>query len=153
VNLNKSITHLVDLKFQDIFSTGSRLSQFQNISDTFQADSNSIIAAIRYLNKPFGGAGYQLSLTGAYKNYLKVSDSHSYGFAVTGVKNLGQGFDLLGQYQGQWRDSALADFQSNGVRFENTVEVGLAFNFDTVFNRHLSPRRSLLNQQHQYIPN
>ncbi len=153
INLNKSVTNLVDLRFQDTLSLGSSLSDFQNITDTFQADSNTIAMALRYLHKPFGGTGYQVSLTAAYKNYMKVSKANSYGFALTGVKTLGQGFDFVGQYKGQWRDSNLAAAQSNGVDFENTVEVGLAFNFDIVFNKHISPRRSLLNQQHQYIPN
>ena len=153
INLKKSVTNLVDFRFQDILSLGSNLSNFQNITDTFQADSNAAAVAVRYLNRPFGGSGYQLSLTGAYKNYLKVTQANSVGFALTAVKTLGQGFDLLGQFQGQTRSSNLASLQSPGVSFENTVEIGLAFNFDALFNKHINPRRSLLNQQHQYVPN
>jgi hypothetical protein len=153
ITINKSVTNLVDLRFQDILSLGSNLGNFQNITDTFQADSNAVAFAIRYLNKPFGGSGYQLSLTGAYKNYLKVSQANSFGFALTTIKTLGQGFDLVSQFQGQTRSSNLSAFQTPGVNFENTIEIGLAFNFDALFNKHINPRRSLLNQQHQYVPN
>ncbi len=153
INLNRSVTNLVDLRFQDILSLGSQLTSFQNVTDTFQADSNAAALALRYLYKPFGGSGYQVALTSAYKNYFKVSQANSFGFALTGVKTLGQGFDLIGQFQGQSRSPSLAAYQSPGVSFENTIEVGLAFNFDALFNKHINPRRSLLNQEHQYIPN
>ena len=153
INMNKSVTNLVDLRIQDILSVGSTLTGFQNVTDTFQADSNAAAVAIRYLHKPFGSPSYQVALTGAYKNYLRMNQINSFGFALTGVKTLGQGFDLIGQFQGQSRSSALASYQTPGVNFENTVEVGLAFNFDALFNKHINPRRSLLNQNHQYVPN
>ncbi len=153
INLNKSVTNLIDLRFQDILSLGSQLTSFQNVTDSFQADSNAAALALRYLYKPFGGSGYQVAVTSAYKSYLKVSQANSFGFALTGVKTLGQGFDLIGQFQGQSRSSSLAAYQSPGVGFENTIEVGLAFNFDALFNKHINSRRSLLNQEHQYVPN
>lgn len=152
-NVNRSITNLVDFRFQDILSLGSALTSFQNVTESFQADSNAATAALRYFHKPFGAAGYQIALTGAYKNYLKVTGANAVGFALTGVRSLGQGFDLIGQFQGQSRSPNLASYQSPGVNFENTIEVGLAFNFDALFNKHINPRRSLLNQGHQYVPN
>ena len=152
-NLNESVTKKFDLRFQEIVSLGSNLSTFQNITDSYQADSHALALALRYLDSPFGGAGYQLAVTAAYKDYFKVSHAKSAGIALTGVKKLGVGFDFVLQYQGQWRDTSLAAAQTNGLDYENTFEVGLSFNFDAVLNQHLSPRRTLLNQQHQYIPN
>ncbi len=152
VNLNTSVTDRFDLRVQDVFSSGSDLTKFQTITDSFQADSNSLALALRYLNTPFGSPGYQLSLTAGYKNYLKVSDANSVGVALTGVKRLGQGFDAVAQYQGQWRQSALALAQSNSVGAEQIFEIGFVFGFDASLNQHISPRRTLLNQQHQYIP-
>jgi hypothetical protein len=153
MNINKSVTNLVDLRFQDILSTGSRLEDMQTLSDSYQADSNSVALSLRYLNNPFGMAGYQLALTAAYKDYFKVSEAKSWGVALSAVKRLGQGFDVMAQYQGQWRGAKLAAVQSHGLNYEQNVDVGFVFSFDTVFNQHISPRRSLLNQQHQYIPN
>ncbi|MFX7849850.1 hypothetical protein ABTK11_22340, partial [Acinetobacter baumannii] len=70
MNLNESVIHRWDLRFQDIVSVGSDLTDFRNVNDTYQANSNTATAAIRYLYSPFGRPGYQVSLTGGYKNYL-----------------------------------------------------------------------------------
>ncbi len=153
INVRKSVTGLIDVRFQDTASLGSSLGSFQSTSDSFQADSNALAASIRYLNRPFGNVGYQISLTAAYKNYFKVSDADSFGAALTAVKQLGTGFSLVAQYQGQMRGKALAAVQSKSIVFENIFELGMLFNFDAVFNQHISPRRSLLNQQYDYIPN
>jgi hypothetical protein len=153
INLSESVTDRWDLRFQEIVSLGSELTSFDGITDSFQADSNVATAAIRYLHSPFGRPGYQLSLTGGFKNYFKIAEARSAGLALTAVKRLGEGFDLISQYQGQWRQRVLAEVQSHGVAYEQVAEVGLVFNFDSIFNQHLSPRRSILNQQHQYVPN
>lgn len=153
LNLNKSVTNRWDLRVQDILTFGSQLNTFQNITDSFRGDSNAISAAIRYLSSPFGRLGYQLSLTGGYKTYTDISEAKTYGAALTGVKRLGQGFDMVAQYQGQWRDRALASVQTSGLKFEQTLELGFVFSFESTINPHLTPRRTLLNQQHQYVPN
>ena len=75
------------------------------------------------------------------------------GYALTGIKRLGEGFDLVAQYQGQWRDQALISVQSSGLDFEQVGQIGFTFNWDATLNQHISPRRTILNQQHQYIPN
>lgn len=152
VNLNESVTDRVDFRFQDILSLGSDLRTFGNITDTFQANSNAVAGSIRYLHSPFGLPGYQLALTLGQKSYFRVSDSVSVGGALTGAKRLGQGFDIVAQYLGQWRNRNLASAQSAGVVYEQVGEVGLTFNFDAVINQHLAPRRTILNQRHQYIP-
>jgi hypothetical protein len=151
VNLNESVVNRLELGLQNIYSWGSDLRSFSTITGTFEADSNAIAASLRYLHTPFGRPAYQLSLTTGYKNYSKVSDANSYGVALTGVKRLGHGFDVVAQYQGQWRTSSLAAAQSQGLGFEQRAEIGFAFNFDATFNEHIAPRRTLLNQQHHYI--
>jgi hypothetical protein len=153
LNLNTSVTNRFDLSVQDIVGLGSTLKGFRNITDSFQANSNDIAASLRYLVTPFGQPGYQLSLSGAFKNYFDISESNSYGGIFAAVKRLGQGFDLVAQYQTQWRASQLAAVQSNSQKFEQTAEIGFIFNFDTTINQHLAPRRSLLNMEHQYVPN
>lgn len=153
VNLNSSVTKRIDLAVQDIAGFGSTLKSFRNITDSYQANSNVVAASLRYLVNPFGGLGYQLSLTGAFKNYFDINQANSYGVILTGVKRLGQGFDLVAQYQSQFKNQALAAVQSNSVKFDQTLELGFVFSFATVINQHLSPRRTLLNMQHQFVPN
>jgi hypothetical protein len=153
MNLTESVTDRWDIRIQDIVSLGSDISSFTNIHDTFEANSNSVAAAIRYMHSPFGRPGYQIALTAGYKNYFKVSNANTAGFALTGVKRLGEGFDLAAQYLGQWKNQALSSVQSNNLAYEQTGQIGFIFNWDATFNRHISPRRSILNQQFQYIPN
>jgi hypothetical protein len=153
LNLNESVTKRWDLKFQDIAGFGSDLKKFNDITDSFQANSNTLTASISYLSTPFGGMGYQLAILGAYKNYFDIENATSYGGGFTAVKRLGQGFDMVAQYLGQFRNAALASVQSNGTAYEQIVEIGFVFNMSATINRHLAPRRSILNQQHEYIPN
>src|SRR5207249_670712 len=141
----------IDLRFQDIYSTGNDLSAFASVTDTFRAANNTVAASLRWLHSPFGVPGHQVSLTLGYKSYNKVSSANTFGLALTGVKRLGDGFDLVAQYAYQRRDPAYAAVFS-GVRDEHSVQVGFVFNFANTFNQHLGPRRSLLNLQHQYLP-
>ncbi len=152
INLKPSVTNLVDLRAQGITMFGSKLNQFSSVTDSFQADYNAMALSLRYLHSPFGKPASQIALTLAAQNYIKVSNANSYAIALTGVKRLGQGVDLIGQLLGQWRSAALEAVQSPGVGFEQIFQVGLDFNFDTIFNQHIGPRRTYLNYQHQYIP-
>lgn len=56
MNLRKSTTHRLELSAQNLLSLGSDLRGFQNITDTFRANSNSFAISMRYLNSKFGGA-------------------------------------------------------------------------------------------------
>ncbi len=151
VNLKPSLTNLVDLRLLDTYTYGNNLNAFSNITDTFRANSNAVAASVRYLHSPFGKPASQVSLTVGYKTYDHVSNAGSYGVALTGVKRLGEGFDAVAQYVYQRRDDALAAAY-NGAREDHAFQVGLVFNFDATMNRNIGPRRTLLNLQHQYIP-
>lgn len=141
----------VDLRFQDYYAFGNNTRAFATVTDTFRADGNTAALSLRYLHSPFGVPGYEVSLTAGYKTYDKVRAADTFGLALTGVKRLGSGFDLVFQYQYQNRQPAYAT-PYNGVRDEHSVQIGFVFNFNQTFNKHLGPRRSLLNLQHQYIP-
>ena len=151
-NLKPSLVNLIDLRVLDNYTFGNDLRSFRGTPDTFRANANAITAAVRYLHSPFGKPAYQVSLTAGYKSYSRVSQADSIGLALTGVKRLGDGFDVVAQYLYQHRGDALANAYG-GAREENAVQLGFVFNFDTLFNRSVGPRRSLLNMQHQYIPN
>lgn len=151
INLKPSLANLVDLRVLDNYTFGNSLNTFRSTPDTFRADSNAITAAVRYLHSPFGKPSEQLSLTAGYKSYDKVHGAGSYGLALTGVKRLGQGFDAVAQYIYQHRDDTLAAAYG-GAHEDSTFQVGFIFNFDATFNRSIGPRRTLLNLQHQYVP-
>ena len=151
INLKPSLINLVDLRLLDTYTFGNNLNTFGSTADTFRANSNAIAASLRYLHSPFGKPASQTSLTVGYKSYSKVSNAGSFGVALTGIKRLGQGVDAVAQYLYQRRDDALAAAYG-GARTDNAVQVGLIFNFDATFNRSIGPRRTLLNLQHQYIP-
>ena len=150
INLRPSPVNRITLSLQDIYSTGNDLDRFAGLPDTFRAASNTAAASLAYLHSPFGKPGYQLALTAGYKGYSKVHDAGSYGLALTGVKRLGDGFDLVGQYTYIHRDAMLAAVSGGGS--DHAVQIGFVFNFTTLFNNTIGPRRSLLNLQHQYIP-
>ncbi len=152
INVKRSLVNLVDLRVLDNYTFGNDLRSFRNTPDTFRANSNAVTAAVRYLHSPFGKPSYQVSLTAGYKSYNSISNAGSVGVALTGVKRLGDGFDAVAQYVYQHRGNTLANAYG-GAREESSVQVGFIFNFDTLFNRSVGPRRSLLNLQHQYIPN
>jgi hypothetical protein len=141
----------IDLRVQDYYAFGNDTRAFNTVTDTFRADGNTIAVSLRYLHSPFGVPGYQVSLTAGYKTYDKVRASNTFGLALTGVKRLGSGFDLVLQYQYQNRQSAYASAYS-GVKDEHSIQIGFTFNFNNTFNKHLGPRRSLLNLRHQYLP-
>jgi hypothetical protein len=151
-NIKPSLVNLVDLRVLDNYTFGNDLRSFRGTPDTFRANANAVTAAVRYLHSPFGKPAYQVSLTAGYKSYSRVSQASSIGLALTGVKRLGDGFDVVAQYIYQHRGDALTSAYG-GAREENALQLGFVFNFDTLFNRSIGPRRSLLNLKHQYIPN
>jgi hypothetical protein len=150
-NINPDPTDRVDVRLQDIYTFSNSLTGFADVTDTFRAGSNSIAAAVRYLHSPFGVPGYQVSLTAGYKSFNRVSNAGTVALALTGVKRLGDGFDLVLQYEYQHRAPVYAAVFS-GVKDEHSIQIGFVFNFNNTFNQHLGPRRSLLNLQHQYLP-
>ena len=78
----------------DNYTFGNGLRRFRDTPDTFRANSNAVTAAVRYLHSPFGKPSYQVSLTAGYKSYNRIGNAGSVGLALTGVKRLGDGFDL-----------------------------------------------------------
>ncbi len=139
-----------DLRFQDTYTTGNSLKTFGDIADTYRAAANSAAMSFRYLHSPFGRPAYQVALTLGLRTYQNVPNSSSFAIALTGVKRLGEGFDLIAQYSYQhWASAGAAVF---GGPDNNTIQLGFAYNFTDTFNQHIAPRRSLLSLQHQYIP-
>ena len=150
-NINPNPIDRVDVRLQNIYTFGNDTNTFGVVNDTFRAANNSVAASLRWLHSPFGVPGYQVSLTAGYKSYEHIRNGDTFALALTGVKRLGSGFDLVLQYTYQHRQAAYAAAYS-GVQDEHSIQLGFVFNFANTFNQHLGPRRSLLNTQHQYVP-
>ncbi len=150
LNLKSDPIDRFDLRFQDTFTTGNSLRTFGSVEDTYRAAANSAAMSLRYLHSPFGRPAYQVALTLGIRTYQNVPNSSTFAIALTGVKRLGEGFDLIAQYTYQhWASAGAAVY---GGPDNNTIQLGFAYNFTDTFNQHIAPRRSLLSLQHQYIP-
>lgn len=152
INLKPSTTNRIDLRVLGNATFGNDLRRIDTMPDSFRADAYSVAGAVRYLHSPFGTPGSQLALTAGYRGYNRVSNAGSFGVALTGVQRLGRGFDAVAQLVYQRRSSGLAP-AFGGAREDRAIQMGLIFNYDATFNPQVGPRRSLLNLQHQYIPN
>ncbi len=152
VNILPGVSHSLDFRFQDIASFGNDMKSFSTLTDSFQADSNAAAISLRYLDSPFGKPAHELALTLGYKNYFRILNAESGGFAVTAVRRLGQGFDLTFQYSGSLRNPLLSAVQSSSTPYEQIVQVGFSFNFNATLNQHIGARRTILNMEHKYIP-
>ncbi len=153
LNLTTSVTNRLELRVQQSLTRGSDLTTLTTMPDTFEADSQSTAVAVVFNHRPFGGSGFQLALTGVKKSYTRIDDADATAVTFMAAHNLGQGFNAVAQYKTEHRDRNLAAAQTAGTAFGQSFELGLLFNFDAVINEHLSPRRSLLNQQYEFVPN
>ncbi|HEV2471248.1 MAG TPA: hypothetical protein VGS41_01190, partial [Chthonomonadales bacterium] len=131
-NINADPIDRLDLRLQDLYSFGNSLNRFQQVSDTFRASANAIAASLRFLHSRAGVPGYSVSLTAGYKGFSHVADSDTFALALTGVKRLGGGFDLVLQYIYQHRNAAYASMFDN-VHDEHAIEIGFVFNFNNIF--------------------
>ncbi len=110
-----------------------------------QARSRSLVASLRYTGRPKLLTRWQAALTLGYKDYTDVSNATEWSVAPSYVYRLGQGVDLLAQYRHTSYGSALGDFS------DNTVQLGVSFSLEAVFNDTIGARDSILNLEHGYI--
>jgi hypothetical protein len=152
VRLNQSFTNRIDFRLMDVLAFGSDVTSFENINDIFSANYNFLAMAINFIHEPFGLPIFQISLTGSWRPYLEIENAYEYEGILTGAKRIGEGFDLVSQITLINRGPSLAEVYG-GQSTEWKLELGLVFNFETIFNQHLTPTRRILNYGYQYIPN
>ncbi len=151
VNLNRSLVNRTDLRLFAARSFGSDVNSLTNLTDTFRSDATSVALSLRNLRTPFGQPGHQLALTLGYRNYEKVKGASSYGAALSYSQNLGDGFDVVAQIVHEHRNGQLVDVF--GRKDSTTLQLGFVYNFGSVLNKSVGPRRSPVNLLHKYIPN
>ena len=149
VNLNKNPLYHWDARAQLIYNNGADRESVESIQDRALSEYVSAAAAVRYLHQPYQIPFMQAALTVAYKDFSDV-DAAKMSIIPSFVYRLGNNFDLLAQYEYEKNFDKLEDV--TGIEDEHTVWVGLAFNYNVMFNDYIGERRELVNVLHDYIP-
>ncbi|GAB4274261.1 MAG: hypothetical protein Kow0092_29700 [Deferrisomatales bacterium] len=113
------------------------------------AETLAVVAGVSFRHSTFQLLRWKASLTGAYKNYLDEGGAWEWSAVPSFQYQLGDGVGLLVQYQYTDRGQDLA--RAVGFDGEHTVQVGLNFDFETLFNDYIGERRSILNLEHGYV--
>ena len=115
------------------------------VSNQARAKYNSLVASLRYTGRPMLLTRWQVALTAAYKDYSDVNDATQMSIVPNVVYRLGQGVDLLAQYK-------YTDYGDGpGGGSDNTVQLGVSFSLEAMFNDNIGERDSIINLEHGYI--
>ena len=147
INLNRDPSKVWSLAVQAIIKDGiDGITQINNFATQAQAESSSLVAALRYTNRPNLLTRWQAGLTFGYKDYSDMTDATQFSIAPNFVYRLGQGIDLLTQIIYTSYDDGLYA-GGDDVMFQ----VGISFSLESVFNDQIHDRDSILNLEHKYI--
>ena len=147
INLNRDPSKVWSLAVQAIVKDGiDGITQIDNFATQAQAESSSLVAALRYINRPNLLTSWQAGLTFGYKDYSDMTDATQFSIAPSFVYKLGQGIDLLTQVIYTSYDDGLYA-GGDDVMFQ----VGISFSLESVFNDQIHDRNSILNLEHKYI--
>ncbi len=145
-NINEDPTQNWSLAAQAISNNGiDNVPGLNTMAERGRAKSNAFVASIRYTGRPHLLTRYQGAITVAYKDYADFTDATQWSIAPSVVFRIGQGIDLLGQVK-------YTDYENGlGGGSDTTVQIGIAFNLETMFNDNIGERDSILNLEHGYI--
>lgn len=114
------------------------------VSNRARSKSTSLVASLRFTDRPHLLTRMQAGVTVGYKSYdaggseLTVAPSLFY--------RIGQGVDLLAQYRSSQYNGGL-----NAIGSTNVLQLGIAFGLDAKYNDTIGERDSILNLEHGYI--
>ncbi len=147
INLNRDPSKVWSLAVQAIVKDGiDGVTKIDNFATQAQAESSSLVAALRYTNRPNLLTRWQAGLTFGYKDYSDITDATQFSIAPSFVYKLGQGIDLLTQVIYTSYDDGL--YAGGG---DVMFQVGISFSLESVFNDQIHDRNSILNLEHKYI--
>ena len=145
-NLNKDPTENWSMGIQAIVNNGiDNVASLASVAEQARAESNSIVASVRYTGRPHLLTRYQGALTLAYKDYSDFNNASQWSIAPSVIYRVGQGIDLLGQVKYTDYDDGL------GGGEDTAVHIGIAFSLEAIFNDNIGERDSILNLEHGYI--
>ena len=145
-NINEDPTDNWSLGLQAISNNGiDNVPSLASVAERARAKSNAFVASVRYTGRPHLLTRYQCAITFAYKDYSDFDDATQWSIAPNMVYRIGQGIDLLGQVK-------YTDYGNGlGGGSDTTVQLGIAFSLETMFNDNIGERDSILNLEHGYI--
>lgn len=148
LNLNDDPEATWNLDAQAIATDGADVTSLASRVARARAEARSVVAALRYAERPALQTRWQGALTFAWKDYADF-DASSYSVVPSYVYRLGSGVDLLAQYRyTRYQDTLAA---AVGLEREHVVHVGLRFAFDNTFNESVGERGSILNLEHNTL--
>lgn len=145
-NVNDDPTKNWSMGLQAISNNGvDSVPSLASVAERARAKSNALVASVRYTGRPHLLTRYQYAITLAYKDYSDFTDATQWSIAPNIVYRIGQGVDLLGQVK-------YTDYGDGlGGGSDTTVQLGIAFSLETMFNDNIGERDSILNLEHGYI--
>lgn len=146
LNLSDNPQATWNLDVQAIVNGGTGLTSIADHVERARAKSRTLVAALRYGERPALQTRWQAALTLGVKDYSDIDQARAYAVAPSYGYRLGSGVELLAQYRYTKNDAALA--AATGVETEQRVELGLMFAFTHTFNESVGERQSILNLEH-----
>lgn len=145
-NLNDDPTKNWSMALQAITNDGiDNVASLASLSEQARAKSTAVVASIRYTGRPHLLTRYQGAITVAYKDYSDFNQAKQWSIVPSVVFRVGQGIDLLGQIKYTDYDAGLGDGS------DTTIQLGIAFSLEAMFNDNIGERDSILNLEHGYI--
>jgi len=145
-NLNEDPTQNWSMGIQAIVNNGiDNVASLATVAEQARAASQSLVASIRYTGRPHLLTRKQCALTLAYKDYGDFDKASQWSVAPSIMYRIGQGIDLLGQVKYTSYDDGL------GGGEDTSVQLGIVFSLDAMFNDNIGERASILNLEHGYI--
>ncbi len=149
LNLNNQPEYSWNLDLQAIVNRGERVTSLAQTFQRARADSQAVVAALRYRHSPALQTRWQAALNLGWKDYPNFSDATSVVVAPTYTYRLGSGVDFTGQYLYQHHQGALAT--ATGIDSEHRIILGLSFAFAHTFNETVGERGDILNIEHNLL--
>ena len=145
-NLNDDPTKNWSAGLQAITNNGiDNVGGLTSMAEQARAKSTALVASLRYTGRPHLLTRYQGAITVAYKDYADFDQAAQWSIAPSVVFRIGQGIDLLGQLKHTEYGVGLGDGS------DTSVQIGIAFSLEALFNNNIGERDSILNLEHGYI--
>lgn len=149
LNLNSQPEYSWNLDLQGIVNRGEAVTSLAQTFQRARADSQAMVAALRYRHSPALQTRWQAALNLGWKDYADFTDASSIVIAPSYTYRLGSGVDFTGQYLYQRNQGVLAT--ATGIDSEHRLMLGLSFAFAHTFNETVGERGDILNIEHNML--
>jgi hypothetical protein len=146
-NLNINPTSSWSMALQAINNEGiNGAKDLSTLSSRAMVKSTAQVLSLRYTRRPQLLTRWQVALSMAMKQYDEVANAKNSSILVNFTYRLGQGVNLITQF----KQTDYSNDINNG-NDETLFQLGMSFQFDSVFNNTIGKRNSILNLEHGYI--